>query len=302
VGPDQAGCNSLPHHRRRPLRPLAVPIAERAVADAVGMSLDELDVQQRERHLGPPQLQVQRRAVWHCARTRGDCLRVQRCLELGLRQTLDGVCVEPHRRGASKSSGNLTDADAERLYYLAMAAPQRQLLTKNLSQHMHLESLCRHARRCRRGLLKRPGSALLALATGREPVVFTMRWNRYSRCGGARIQAPPAWLSLLFPELPSVRFEDRVATANNRAPTTTRARQRDADDEPRRCRRRAADDGIPGVGACPEPAPTRGPRLIKELTQYVYVAAEAEDYSYESTEAVRNGGFGVGRCCSRNGN
>jgi hypothetical protein len=63
------------------------------------------------------------------------------CLELSVAQTLDDHCVEPDRSGASKSPRNLTDADAERLHHLAMAAPQRDLLTKSLSQLMLLEPL-----------------------------------------------------------------------------------------------------------------------------------------------------------------
>jgi len=66
------------------------------------MSLNELDEQQRERDLGPPQLQMQRRAVGYRARTRSDCLRVQRRLELGVRQTLDTIRVESDRGGASQ--------------------------------------------------------------------------------------------------------------------------------------------------------------------------------------------------------
>ncbi len=139
-----AGDVHLPHHRRLPLLPLAVPIAEGRVAQTVRLRGEVLDVQQRQRHATPPQLEVQRRAVGlrpHARRRR----RIHAGLELGVGQRVHRRRVEPVGPRVGERARDRARAHAHRPRHLAVAAAERKLLSQDLAEMQHRESFGRHA-------------------------------------------------------------------------------------------------------------------------------------------------------------
>ena len=139
-----AGEVHLPHHGRLTLGPFAVPIAERAVAQPPRVKLDELHVQERQRHPLPSQLQVQRRAVRLRSQARRRRLRVQARVQLRVARRLHAGRVQPERLRPGQHTRHLPDADPDRGHHLPMASPQHELLSQNFPQYVHLQPLCCH--------------------------------------------------------------------------------------------------------------------------------------------------------------
>jgi hypothetical protein len=104
-----------------------------------------LDVQERERHARPSQLDVKGRAVGLGPLRGLRCLRIEERLERLVVERLHAVRVQPVRGRHRHHPGHGARADPERSRHLAVRAPERQFLSQNLSQSKHRKSRCRHA-------------------------------------------------------------------------------------------------------------------------------------------------------------
>jgi hypothetical protein len=109
-------------------------IAGRAVTDPIGALLYELDVQQRKRPR-PSQLEVQRCAVGHFFRTCSDCLRLRRCVELGVFD-VRFVLHRGHRNSVGRRPDILPMLMPSAFTTWAVAAPKRQRLSKDFPQYI----------------------------------------------------------------------------------------------------------------------------------------------------------------------
>jgi hypothetical protein len=127
----------LTHHRRLPLQPLTVSLAERRVTQPLRLLREVLDVQQGERYCAPSKLQMDHRAVGLWANTRQCRWRIQTRRELGVGHRFDRGRIDAERPGVAIDAVYFASADADGSSNLPVRPPEAELVAKDLSENVH---------------------------------------------------------------------------------------------------------------------------------------------------------------------